>query len=321
MSISSSEISSELRWRSSIRGLRSTGPRWRSSRRPNGVKPPGCGRLSNPVAMSVTRISSPSASSITAPKMMFAFESAAEWMISAASLTSNRPRSLPPVMLSRIPVAPSTDSSSSGEEMAALAASAARELGALEAERARHDADGQGADLVLGDLGDDRRGARAGAAALAGGDEDHVGALERLLDVVTRLGRGALADLRVGARAQPLGQLVADVQLDVGVRHLERLRVGVAGDELNAGEAGVDHAVDGVRAAAADADDLDHCEIAACFHEILSGPRVRVECFRALDMGAESSTLRGFPSRCQRGTTPARSRADAESLDHRSRVD
>ena len=40
-----------------------------------------------------------------------------------------------------------------------------------------------------------------------------------------------------------------------------------AGDELHAGEAGVDHAVDGVGAAAADADDLDDCEIAACFHK------------------------------------------------------
>ena len=77
-------------------------------------------------------------------------------------------------------------------------------LRALEGERARDDADGQRADLVLGDLGDHRRGARAGAAALARGDEHHVRALERLLDVVARLGRGALADLRVRARAEAL---------------------------------------------------------------------------------------------------------------------
>ena len=64
---------------------------------------------------------------MTAPKMMFEFASAAEWISSAASLTSKRPRSRPPVMLSRIPVAPSTDSSSSGEEIAALAASEARD--------------------------------------------------------------------------------------------------------------------------------------------------------------------------------------------------
>ena len=62
---------------------------------------------------------------------------------------------------------------------------------ALELERLGDDADGERADLLLGDLGDDRRGAGPGAAALAGGDEDHVGALQRLLDVVAALGRGA----------------------------------------------------------------------------------------------------------------------------------
>ena len=82
----------------------------------------------------------------------------------------------------------------------------ARALRALELERARDDADRQRADLVLGDLGDHGRGAGAGAAALARGDEDHVGALERLLDVVARLGRGALPDLRVGAGAEALGE-------------------------------------------------------------------------------------------------------------------
>ena len=85
---------------------------------------PRPGRWSKPVPITVTRTSSDIDSSITAPKMMLAFGSAAFWMISAASLTSNRPRSLPPVMFSRMPVAPSTFSSSSGEEIAALAASA-----------------------------------------------------------------------------------------------------------------------------------------------------------------------------------------------------
>ncbi len=224
---------------------------------------------------------------------MFELASAALWTISAASLTSNRPRSWPPVMLSRMPVAPSTrlleqrrgDRDLGRLGGAVLAAGAcrcpsarvpaslmivrtsaksrlirpgivirsvmpwtpwrstlsasrnasrivvrrstiassfsfgitisvstysrrrwmpscglARALRALEAERPRDDADGQRADLVLGDLGDHRRGAGAGAAALAGGDEDHVGALERLLDLVARLGRRALADVRVRAR-------------------------------------------------------------------------------------------------------------------------
>ena len=56
------------------------------------------------------------------------------------------------------------------------------------------------------------------------------------------------------------------LQLDVGVAHRERLRVGVGGDELDAAQSRVDHAVDRVGAAAADAHDLDHCEIAAAVH-------------------------------------------------------
>ena len=106
----------------------------------------------------------------------------------------------------------------------------------------------------------------ARAAALAGGDEDHVGALQRLLDVVAALGRGAAADLRVGARAEPLGELVADRKLDVRLAGLQRLDVGVDGDELDALEASVDHAADRVRAAAAGADDLDHCEVRGLDH-------------------------------------------------------
>ena len=105
------------------------------------------------------------------------------------------------------------------------------------------------------------RGAGAGAAALAGGDEHHVGALERVAQLVLALHRGLVADLGVGARAEAAGDLAADVDLDVGVAHLQRLGVGVDGDELDAAQSGVDHPVDGVGAAAAHADDLDHGEI------------------------------------------------------------
>src|SRR6185312_13923427 len=88
-------------------------------------------------------------------------------------------------------------------------------------------------------------------------------ALQRLLDVVARLGRRGQADVGVGAGAEPLGGVVADVQLDVGVRHRERLGVGVRGDELHAAQPGVDHAAHGVGSAAADAYDLDHCQVAS----------------------------------------------------------
>ena len=101
----------------------------------------------------------------------------------------------------------------------------------------------------------------AGAAALAGGDEHHVGALHHLLDLlVVRLG-GAAPDLGVAAGAEAAGEVTPDVELEVGVAHQQRLGVGVDGDELHALQAGVDHPVDGVDAAAADADDLDDGEV------------------------------------------------------------
>ncbi len=306
------------------------------------------------MAITVTLTSSPSDGSTTAPKMMLQSASAALEMISAASLTSNRPRSLPPVMFSRMPIAPSTLASSSGELMAALAASTARfsppatpmpmraragfphdrahvgevevdearhgdevgdalhalaqhvvgdlegvddrgaaldhlqqpvvgdddqrvDLGAqlanavlgltrpafaLEHERPRHHSDRQRTEL-LRELGDHRGGAGAGAAALAGGHEDHVRTLHRIAQLVLALDGGLVADVGIGARAQTPRDLAADVDLHVGVAHLQRLRVGVDRDELHTAKAGVDHAVDGIGAAAADADDLDDREVVA----------------------------------------------------------
>ena len=79
-----------------------------------------------PVAITVTRTSSPIDSSMTAPKITFAFGSAWPVTTSAASLTSKRPMPDGPVMLSRTPVAPSSVVSSSGDETAAFAASVAR---------------------------------------------------------------------------------------------------------------------------------------------------------------------------------------------------
>jgi len=62
---------------------------------------------SKPVAMTVTCTSSPSAGSVTTPKMMLAWSLALSRIRLAASTTSMRPRSLPPVKSSRMPVAPS----------------------------------------------------------------------------------------------------------------------------------------------------------------------------------------------------------------------
>src|SRR5262249_28713121 len=84
---------------------------------------------------------------------------------------------------------------------------------------------------------------------------------EQLLDLLLVLLGGLAADVRVGARPQAAGQLQADVQLDVGVAHEQRLGIGVDRDELDALEPDLDHPVDRVDPAAANADDLDDREV------------------------------------------------------------
>jgi hypothetical protein len=92
-----------------------------------------------------------------------------------------------------------------------------------------HDAHGQRAELA-GDARDDRRRTGARPAAGAGGDEDHVRALEQRLDAVVLLHRGLAPEIGVRAGAQPARNLRADVQRDVGRRLLQGLQVGVDGN-------------------------------------------------------------------------------------------
>jgi len=67
---------------------------------------------------------------------------------------------------------------------------------------------------------------------------------------------GLAADLRARARAQAARELLSDLHLHVGLVVEQGLRVGVHGDELDALESLVDHAVQGVAAAAPHADDF-----------------------------------------------------------------
>ena len=127
---------------------------------------------------------------------------------------------------------------------------------ALEVERLGDDADGEDA-LLLRGARDDRRGAGSGAAAHAGGDEDHVGAGKMIHDLRQRLFRGGRADLRLRAGAEPLRQCGAHLDAALGGIVLHGLGIGVGDDELDAFETGLDHVVDGVAAGAADAEDRD----------------------------------------------------------------
>ena len=65
-------------------------------------------------------------------------------------------------------------------------------------------------------LGDDRRGAGAGAAAHAGGDEHHVRAGEMVADLVDRLFGGGAADFGLRAGAEALGDLQAHLDDALG---------------------------------------------------------------------------------------------------------
>ena len=114
---------------------------------------------------------------------------------------------------------------------------------------------------ALGNLCDNGSCTSAGAATLTGGDEHHVGTLERLFDFIDVCVGGGAADVGIGTSAETLGEITTNVELDVGIAHQERLSIGVHRNELDTLESGVDHAIDGVNATTADANDLDHREI------------------------------------------------------------
>ncbi len=67
-----------------------------------------------------------------------------------------------------------------------------------------------------------------------------------------------MSELGVGAGAQAARLLVADVDGDIGSAQLQRLQIGVDRHELDPGNVGIDHAVDGVDAGPADADHPNH---------------------------------------------------------------
>jgi hypothetical protein len=78
-----------------------------------------------------------------------------------------------------------------------------------------------------------------------------------VLDAVVVLHRGGAAQLGVGAGAEAARERLADVDRHVRVGLLQRLHVGVDGDELDARDARLDHAVDGVDPGTPDSDDAD----------------------------------------------------------------
>jgi hypothetical protein len=126
----------------------------------------------------------------------------------------------------------------------------------LECERLGHDTDGENA-AVACSLGDDRGCAGAGTAAHSGSDEAHVRAFERIDDLFDRLLSRGAADLRPRSRPEALGNLQAKLDAAISGRVVERLRIGVGDDEIDALHVGPHHVSDGVAACATDTDDRD----------------------------------------------------------------
>ncbi len=127
---------------------------------------------------------------------------------------------------------------------------------AFEGEGAGDHANGQGVDVTR-HLRHDGRGARAGAAAHARGDENHIRPAQHLVELVSRFLGRLLAGLRQAARAQAAGQLLANPHARGCAGKQQRLRVGIDGDKLHAGQTFFDHPFDGVATAAAHAHHFD----------------------------------------------------------------
>ena len=141
-------------------------------------------------------------------------------------------------------------------------------LGALEAERNGDDAHGENVHVLAG-LGNDGRGTRTGAAAHAGGDEGHLGAVvEHAADVVDAL-EGGLA----GARRTVSGPetLLAELQVHGHGRVVEGLGVGVAEHERHVVDALAVHVVHGIAAPTTYADDLDDAVLLVGVAEVEDG--------------------------------------------------
>ena len=96
---------------------------------------------------------------------------------------------------------------------------------------------------IAGDFTDYRSGARSGPTAHAHGNEHHVRATERILQLFVGFLCGFLSDLRLAARAKTFGELIADADLPLSLRAHQGLRVGVHRNELNAANPALNHAV------------------------------------------------------------------------------
>jgi hypothetical protein len=118
---------------------------------------------------------------------------------------------------------------------------------ALEMERLGDHPDRQDTHFARG-ASDHERGPTARAAAHPGGDEHHVGAREVSADLVQHLFGRRATDIGTRAGAEPCGHLHAHLDDALGLRHGERLDVGIGDDKIDPLQPRPDHVVHGVSA-------------------------------------------------------------------------
>ena len=128
---------------------------------------------------------------------------------------------------------------------------------AFVAKRARDHGHGENAQL-FGDFGNHGRGAGAGAAAHAGGDKQHIGTADGFGDGFAIFLSGRAADFGVGTGTQAAGEVHAQLDAFGCIAAAQGLRISIRADEFHALHGVVDHIVDGIAAAAADADYFDY---------------------------------------------------------------
>ena len=140
-----------------------------------------------------------------------------------------------------------------------------RALAAFHLERTRDHGHREDAEF-LRHLCDHRCRARARSTTHAGGDEQHVAALDHLDDPIAVFHRRLPAHFRIGARAETLGDIAADLQRGFHLRVLESLRIGVDAQELHALDATANHVGNCVAAAATYSYDFDYSVLAVSIH-------------------------------------------------------
>src|SRR5690606_33548771 len=112
--------------------------------------------------------------------------------------------------------------------------------------------------------------------------EDHVGTVDEVTDALAVFHGGLAADIGIGAGAQALGDVRAELERGLGVDLVERLCIGIGTDELDAIHGILDHVLDGIASAAADTDHLDNRVLRQIFYNFKKAHGV-APCWSSVD--------------------------------------